>query len=153
MLYWGLNRVEYSSCGVDVLPVTISATRLNELMDSMFLVYTKQIRHSSAIAAEHIKRIDKNSQSIDNLVLLAKAAHDILVSADTNLSTFGSLLHQSWLLKKSLTDKVSNREIDELYSYAIEAGALGGKVMGSGGGGFMLFYVEENARQSFIRAF
>jgi D-glycero-alpha-D-manno-heptose-7-phosphate kinase len=73
---------------------------------------------------------------------MVEEAIDILNGGDSDLKDFGKLLHESWMIKRSLTDKISNHQIDEIYEAAINAGALGGKLLGAGGGGFILFFAE-----------
>ena len=80
-------------------------------------------------------------KELDTMMQLVTEAESIVTNPNTSLDEFGKLLHQSWLLKRSLTQKISNADIDEIYQAGISAGALGGKLLGAGGGGFMLFFV------------
>jgi len=73
---------------------------------------------------------------------IVEESYEILVSPDRNLNEFGELMNETWKLKKTLSDKVTNSEIDELYKIALKNGAVGGKLLGAGGGGFIVFYVE-----------
>lgn len=83
---------------------------------------------------------------------LVDDAYDILINKNRNLREFGELLNYTWELKKSLSSKVSNNNIDNMYEKAINAGAIGGKLLGAGGGGFMAFYVEKDKQLSVIDA-
>ena len=87
-----------------------------------------------------------------DMLALVDEAEKVLTDRNTSLNEFGKLLDQTWRLKRGTGAKVSNGSIDELYDIAIKAGALGGKLLGAGGGGFLLFYCEKEKQQALMKA-
>lgn len=140
--YGGLNKIIFFKNGLfDVQPIILSEKRSNELQDHLMLFFTGFSRSASEIASEQIKQTQNREKQLILMHKLVDEAIDVLYS-ESDISAFGELLHQTWELKRSLTDKISNSTIDEIYSNARQAGALGGKLLGAGGGGFMLFFVR-----------
>lgn len=133
------NRIDFTGQGIKVTP--INSERLKELESCLMLFFTGFSRTASQIAKEQIEKIKENSASLLSMYQMVDEGVRILTSK-TNLSDFGKLLNESWKLKRCLSDKVSTEYIDYLYSNAISAGAIGGKLLGAGGGGFMLLFVE-----------
>lgn len=150
--YGGLNRIDFKDGDFSVHPIVISPERKKELDDNLLLFYTGIQRFSSEIQADTFsKPVDKTQQLKDMLVLVDEA-EKILCNRNTPLSEFGKLLDTTWKLKRETGAKVSNGSIDELYSQAINAGALGGKLLGAGGGGFLLFYCEKEKQENLRKA-
>lgn len=150
--YGGLNRIDFKDGDFEVHPIVISHERKKELDDNLLLFYTGIQRFSSEIQADTFaKPIDKTQQLKDMLALVDEA-EKVLCDKDAPLSEFGKLLDTTWKLKRGTGAKVSNGSIDELYSQAINAGALGGKLLGAGGGGFLLFYCEKEKQESLKKA-
>lgn len=148
--FGGLNRIDFRDGDFEVHPIVISPERKKELDDNLLLFYTGIQRFSSEIQADTFaKPIDKTQQLKDMLALVDEA-EKILCDKDATLNEFGRLLDTTWKLKRGTGAKVSNGSIDELYSQAINAGALGGKLLGAGGGGFLLFYCEKE-KQEFLK--
>lgn len=146
--YGGFNRISFRINGqFDVAPIILGAERLGELQDHLMLYFTGFSRFASKIAKKQIKQTPKKKNELFLMRELVDEAIAILASG-SDINEFGRLLHESWKLKRSLTDKISTPQIDEIYDKARKAGALGGKVLGAGGGGFMLFFVkpEDQAR-------
>lgn len=141
--FGGLNRINFYDGGYEVLPIIISQERKNILNKNLMLFFTGFSRFSSEIASSQEKVLDKKQQDLKEMLKLVNEAEKILVS-QVNLSEFGRLLDYTWKLKRGITNKISNSDIDCLYDKAINAGATGGKLLGAGGGGFLLFYVEED---------
>jgi len=140
--YGGFNKIIFRKNGqFDVEPVILSESNLNYLQDHMMLYFTGLSRIASKIAKKQVKQTPKKEKQLMIMRQLVDHAVDLLHS-DATIPDFGKLLHETWLLKKSLTDKISNPRIDEIYEQARSAGALGGKLLGAGGGGFMLFFVK-----------
>jgi D-glycero-alpha-D-manno-heptose-7-phosphate kinase len=139
----GFNHIEIHRDGsYTVSPVIISAGRKAALESKLMLFFTGIQRHSSEIADSQVSNIERKEyelKAIQNLVPKA-------LNAVTNwkLDDVGSLLHETWMLKRELSDKVSSDGIDDLYNSALKAGAIGGKLLGAGGGGFFLFFVPED---------
>ena len=139
--YGGLNKIKFFNDQFDVSPIIISKKRQQNLNNHLMLFFTGTTRIASEIAIHHISNINKKNNELILMYQMVNEAVKILQQEDISLNDFGYLLHESWKLKKSLSDKVSNSHIDSIYETAIRAGALGGKVLGAGGGGFMIFFV------------
>ena len=150
--YGGLNRIDFKDGDFTVHPIIISPERKHELDENLMLFYTGIQRFSSEIQADTFaKPVDKTKQLLDMLALVDEA-EKVLTDRNTSLNEFGKLLDQTWKLKRGTGSKVSNGSIDELYDIAIKAGAIGGKLLGAGGGGFLLFYCEKEKQPSLIEA-
>ena len=150
--YGGLNRIDFNDGEFTVSPIIISSERKRELNQNLMLFYTGIQRFSSEIQADTFaKPVDKTSQLLDMLQLVDEA-EQILCDKNTSLNEFGKLLDTTWKLKRGTGAKVSNGSIDELYDMAIKAGAIGGKLLGAGGGGFLLFYCETEKQPLLIKA-
>ena len=150
--YGGLNRIDFHNNEFSVHPIIIHPERKRELNENLLLFYTGVQRFSSDIQADTFARpVDKTKQLLDMLALVDES-EKILTNKDTSLNDFGKLLDTTWKLKRRTGAKVSNGSIDELYDIAIKAGALGGKLLGAGGGGFLLFYCEKEKQQALIHA-
>ena len=149
--YGGLNRINFSEDTFEVVPVIISPERKKKLNHNLMLFFTGFSRFSSDIAQTQEKAIKakENSQLLEMLSLVDDA-QEILTSKG-DLNEFGRLLDYTWKLKKSITSAISNNSIDALYQRALQAGALGGKLLGAGGGGFLLLYAEKDKQKS-VRA-
>jgi len=141
--YGGFNKIEFDGENVfHVQPITIKKERCQLLQDHLMLFFTGFSRVASEIAGEQIKKIPKKEKELKKMYKLVDEAIYILTDDDSDLTLFGKLLHENWLLKRSLTDKITNSAIDKIYETGIKAGALGGKLLGAGSGGFILFFVE-----------
>ena len=148
----GLNCLEFKKNG-DIVsnPIIVSKERYQAFEQSFVLVFTGVSRIASTVAEDQIKKIDNNTDKLFKMKQMVDEAISILTSSKP-LDEFGKLLHYTWELKKSLSDKISNSIVDEVYGKAIKSGALGGKLLGAGGGGFMLFFVNQNNRQKVINS-
>ena len=150
--FGGLNRINFHENGYDVLPIIISPERKLQLNRNLMLYFTGFTRFSSEIQQSTKQTMkDKTAQLLEMLALVDEA-EQVLTDKTADLDDFGRLLHQSWMLKKQTGSKISTGSIDELYQKAMEAGALGGKLLGAGGGGFLLFYVQEERQEAVSRA-
>lgn len=148
--YGGFNRIDFSDNQFHVHPIIMHPDRKNELDDNLMLFYTGIQRFSSEVQADTFsKPIDKFIQLKEMLTLVDEAEY-ILTNKTTSLNEFGKLLDTTWKLKRGTGSRVSNGSIDELYNIGIKAGALGGKLLGAGAGGFLLFYVEKE-KQDVVR--
>lgn len=149
--YGGFNRIDFCNNEFKVHPIIIHPERKRELDENLLLFYTGVQRFSSDIQADTFaKPVDKTKQLIDMLALVDEA-EKVLTDKNASLNEFGKLLDTTWKLKRGTGSKVSNGSIDELYDIAIKAGALGGKLLGAGGGGFLLFYCEKEKQPSLIK--
>jgi D-glycero-alpha-D-manno-heptose-7-phosphate kinase len=142
----GLRHVRFFADGRIVAePVPLSRQRIADLQDHLMLFYTAIVRTSSDVARSYIARLDACKRQLHIMRELVDESLDILGSG-TDLSAFGELLHEAWRMKRSLSPQVSNARVDALYERARSAGALGGKLTGAGGGGFLLLFVPPDRR-------
>ena len=147
--FGGLNRIKFDSNGFFISPIIISKERKLELNKNLLLFFTGFSRFSSEIQVAHKNALkDRNAQLLEMLSLVDEA--EKVLTSRCDLKEFGRLLGYTWKLKRGITNKISTNSIDDMYATAIKAGALGGKLLGAGGGGFMLFYVEQD-KQQFVR--
>ncbi len=145
--FGGFNRIDFHSDGYSVKPVIMDHKRKQLLEKNLLLFFTGFTRLSSEIATEQEKSTKKSTADLLEMLRLVDAAEQILTDRHSDLDEFGRLLDHTWQLKRKLTSKISTDFVDETYEKARAAGALGGKLMGAGGGGFMVFYVPEDAQQ------
>ena len=146
--YGGLNFIEFrKDGGVIVEPVIMSSQSLRKLESNLMMFYTGQLHSASEILKEQKQNIKFGDKETNQLKMceLARELREEL--QNDNIDAMGEILHQNWLLKKTLASGISNPAIDEAYEKAISAGATGGKLLGAGGGGFLLFYVPEDRQQ------
>ncbi len=149
--YGGVNNVHFHPNGdVTVQPVTLSRERLRELNSYLMLFYTGIKRTASDIASSYVDDLERKMAQLKRLKVLVEQSCGIL-NSDEDLAQFGELLHEAWEAKRSLSQKVSNPDVDQLYAAARNAGALGGKLLGAGGGGFLLLFVPP-AKQAAVKA-
>lgn len=140
--FGGFNLIEFGGKDhIRVRPITIDSRRLELFQSHLMLFFTGFSRTASEIAAEQIKRTPYKTKELKMMHGMVNSAIDIL-NSNSDLSKFGKLLHENWQIKRSLSNKISTSAIDEIYSAAIRAGASGGKLLGAGGGGFMLIYAK-----------
>lgn len=140
--FGGLNRIEFGgSDGIFVQPMTIGSDKVDYLQEHMLFYFTGFSRRASEIAKEQIKQTPKKVKELKLMREMVDEAVNIINGGLASFVDFGKLLHESWMLKRSLTKKISNNDIDQIYETAIHAGALGGKICGAGGGGFLLLFV------------
>ncbi len=150
--YGGLNRINFGPNGYEVLPVIISPERKKQLNNNLMLFFTGFTRFSSDMQKEnHILQNDKTAQLLE-MYHLVDEAEKVLTDKTVSLDEFGRLLDHTWKLKRQTGSKISTGSIDELYQKGIEAGALGGKLLGAGGGGFLLFYVQPEYQEAVKKA-
>lgn len=146
--YGGLNLIEFRPNGaIEVNPVITDPNRIRLFERRLMLFYTGISRIASEIAEEQIRNIEKNLESLHKMKMLVDESFDILVSGKGDIDEFGEILNQTWHLKKSLSSRISNSDTERLYELALKAGAIGGKLLGAGGGGFMLLYVHPKKQE------
>ena len=146
--FGGLNKVKFNQDGtLGIDPVRLTTDRYAELQSNLMLVFTGIMRSASEIASSQIDATGKGDLS-DRLTTMKDMVDEgaRVLTSGSNLDDFGRLLHESWQLKRSLTSVISNSEIDDLYQGARDCGAIGGKITGAGGGGFMLLYASPEAQ-------
>ncbi|WP_110955295.1 GHMP family kinase ATP-binding protein [Anaerosinus massiliensis] len=136
----GLNCLKFTADDFQVEPLVILPERKKLLNDHLMLFFTGIHRVASDVAGEQVKNTPKKTQELLEMASMVEVAKNILAT-NVNIADFGRLLHESWLLKRSLTNKISNSSIDSIYDTALKNGAIGGKLLGAGGGGFILLFV------------
>ena len=139
--YGGFNHILFANSGeISVRPVVLPPERLHQLSSHLMLFYTGIKRTAAKVVETYLGSFESKKRHLRILREMVDEALAILCG-NTNLTQFGELLHESWLAKRSLGEKVSNSEIDEIYEAARSEGAIGGKITGAGGGGFLLLFV------------
>jgi D-glycero-alpha-D-manno-heptose-7-phosphate kinase len=147
--FGGFNRINFNrDDSFEVRRILTAPARLAELEQNLALYFTGFSRIASEIAQEQLKVTPQKTKELQTMLQMVDEAEQILTSPSRSLDEFGRLLNEGWKLKRSLTQKISNSHIDEIYQAGLEAGALGGKLLGAGGGGFMLLYVPPERRQA-----
>ena len=141
--FGGFNRINFSNNGYEVLPIIISPERKEKLNKNLFMFFTGFTRFSSDIQKiNNEEEKEKKEKTLKKMYELVDEAEKILTDKNRDLDDFGRLLDYSWKLKKQTGKAVSTSNIDALYERGIKAGALGGKLLGAGGGGFLVFYAQ-----------
>jgi len=147
--YGGINMIQFHPDGrFDVTPVIISAQRRQELQSHLLLFFTRFSRTAETIASRKIENLLARRSQLYCMHKMAEQAMAILQNPSRPISEIGSLLRESWRLKKELAECVTTDAIDGMYAAALGAGALGGKLLGAGGGGFMLIFAEPHTHQA-----
>ena len=147
--YGGFNRIDFDKTGFYVKPLNIRSDRLEQLNGRLMLFFSGLSRVAGEISREQADNLGKNITTLSNMKFLTDEAEKILLS-DESLDHFGELLDLTWQLKRKLAANIANDEVERMYETAKRCGAIGGKLLGAGGGGFMLFYVPED-RQAALR--
>lgn len=150
--FGGLNRIDFKENEFKVSPIVIHPNRKRLLDDSLLLFYTGITRFSSEVQKDTFANPESKKAQLKEMLKLVDDAQAILEDKNTDLNDFGRMLDHTWKLKRGTGSKVSNSSIDTLYQKGIKAGALGGKLLGAGGGGFLLFYAEPDKKQAVIDA-
>lgn len=150
--FGGFNRINFSKDGYDVLPVIISKERKVQLNKSLMMFFTGFTRFSSDVQKANSGMSQEKIHRLQEMQLLVDKAEAILTEKHSDLDDFGRMLDYTWQLKRKTGNAVTNSNIDSIYSAGLKAGALGGKLLGAGGGGFLLFYVplvkQPNVREA-----
>ena len=151
--YGGFNKISFKTDGdFKVKNFSINNKNIKKLDKNLLLLYTGLERTAHDIAKSFIHKLQNSKKShMIEIANFVKEAEKLLLHGDND--NFGRLLHESWLEKKSLSSLITNSSIDNIYNSAIEKGALGGKLLGAGGGGFFLFYVPYFKQKYFIKHF
>lgn len=148
----GLKHIKFHTDGeIEVSPLVLPAGRVAELKSNLMLVYTGIVRTAADVAQSYVPGIETRRRQLRIMKEMVDEAIQILTGG-VNLIAFGELLHEAWLAKRSLSAEVSNPEVDSLYRTALDAGAIGGKLTGAGGGGFLLLFVPPERRADVLEA-
>jgi D-glycero-alpha-D-manno-heptose-7-phosphate kinase len=150
--FGGLRHVQFAKDGaITADPLILPRERSAELQSHLLLFYTGIARTASEVAQSFVARLEDCKKQLHIMRELVDESIDILASG-MDICAFGDLLHEAWKIKRSLSPTVSNREIDDLYKRARSAGALGGKLTGAGGGGFLLLFVPPQKQPKVLQA-
>lgn len=151
--YGGFNRINFGPNGYEVLPVVISPERKKRLNDNIMMFFTGFTRFSSEVQkANNVSGTEDKRAKLKKMYELVDEAESVLTDKERDLDDFGRLLDTTWRLKKSTGGVISTNSIDGLYEKGIAAGALGGKLLGAGGGGFLVFYVQPEKQATVMEA-
>lgn len=150
--FGGFNRINFNADGYEVLPVIISPERKRRLNDNLLMFFTGFTRFSSDVQKANRQGYHDKTAELKEMLSLVDDAERVLTDKTTDLDDFGRLLDHTWKLKRQTGAAISTDSIDALYSKGIAAGALGGKLLGAGGGGFLVFYVQPEYRESVMKA-
>ena len=150
----GLNYMEFLQNGtLKVNPIVVSRERVEELQNNLMMFYTGVSRFAHQVLEEQIKKTKEKTIAPDlaKIKQMVTDGIDILLS-NKSIDSFGELLHQGWVTKRGLSASISNDFLDDIYERARSAGAIGGKLLGAGGGGFFVFYVPKEKRNAVVNA-
>lgn len=147
--YGGMNHIEFSRDGdFAVRPVIMPTERRDHMLGSLMLFFTGLSRFAHKVAGDKIANLGSHESHVRSIMQMADEGLEIVSNPDRALDDLGRLLHESWMIKRELASSVTTPEVDAIYQAAMEGGALGGKLLGAGGGGFILFYVEPGKQQA-----
>lgn len=148
--YGGLNFIEFNKNGtIDVTPLNISEEMLKKLQNKLMLFYTGIEHDANKILSDQNNSLISNEDKIANLSKIVQLTRQLKSELEAgHLEYLGKCLNENWNIKKKMSNLISNRKINEIYEKAINAGAVGGKLLGAGGGGFLLFYVNEDKQKN-----
>lgn len=147
--YGGMNIITFNKDeSVEITPIIKDRNSLNTLQDKLLLFFTGSTRDASVILKSQTEKTEEKYETLKKMRDLVPVMKKTIEMNDYD--GFGSLLHQNWLLKKSITNDISNNDIDEYYQSGLNGGALGGKLLGAGGGGFLCLYANEKSQKDVI---
>lgn len=146
--FGGLNRIDFDSNGYHVNPIIVAPERIEQLNNNLMLFFTGFTRFSADIQKSTKATLQEKKQQLNQMLALVDKAQEVLENKDRDLDDFGRLLDQTWRLKRQTGADISKASIDAFYEKGIQAGALGGKLLGAGGGGFLLFYVQPEKQEN-----
>lgn len=151
--FGGFNRINFNTDGTyDIFPVIIHPDRKKQLNDNLIMFFTGFTRFSSDLQKANAAGYQEKQKQLLEMYRLVDDAEKVLVDDNTDLDDFGRLLDHTWRLKRQTGGAITTNSIDALYEKGLAAGALGGKLLGAGGGGFLLFYVQPEKRESLKQA-
>ena len=151
--FGGMNKIEFNrNEEIRVHPITIGKEKIEYLQRSLMFFFSGFSRNASEIAREQIETTPMHLSDLLEMKQMVTEAIQILNGPHEDITDFGRLMHDSWMIKRSLTSKISNTAIDDIYTTARKAGALGGKLCGAGGGGFILLFVPPEKQPAVKKA-
>lgn len=141
--FGGLNKIEFhKDKEINVMPIIINKERLENFQNHLMLFFTDFARDASKLAKGWIKNMPQNTNEMKTILSMVDEGVNILTKNSRDIDDFGKLLDESWKIKRSLTKNITSSRIDEIYQAGKRAGALGGKILGAGGGGFIIFFAK-----------
>ncbi len=146
--FGGFNRINFNAHGYEVLPIIISPERKSRLNQNLMMFFTGFTRFSSDVQKANVTGKKNRTIQLKEMLALVDDAEKVLTDKERDLDDFGRLLDHTWKLKRQTGVAVSTNSIDEIYAKGVDAGALGGKLLGAGGGGFLVFYVQPDFQDS-----
>ena len=151
--FGGMNFIKFNTNGsVEIEPIIASEDTLKKINDRLVIFYLDKTRNASDILCEQNSNILSGNNKVDIMREMKKITIQMKEELNNNnIKNFGNMLHKSWILKKKLATGISNSNIDTIYERGLRAGASGGKVLGAGGGGFILFYCEPDKQDKLIK--
>ena len=150
--YGGFNKINFYKKNFNCKKIKINNQKILDLEESIILIYTNQVRNSTILEKKKINTINDKIPQYEEIFNLVNEGEKVLKSNSYNwLKEFGQILNDQWLIKKSLTKNVSNKNLDELYKICLENGSYGGKILGSGGGGFMMVITPKKFQKTLIK--
>lgn len=142
--YGGMNHIIFKTNGeIEIRPLTLTTARCESLNSRLMLFYTGIKRTASDVADSYVKNMGNKNKSLEKMQGMVEKGINILQD-NGSIDRFGELMHEAWMAKRSLSSKVTNSTVDDLYQRALDNGALGGKITGAGGGGFLLLFVPSS---------
>lgn len=150
--FGGLNRIDFKDDQFKITPIIMDQERKHELNGNLLLFYTGLSRYSADVQKDTMSNLDEKTKQLKEMLALVDEAESVLENRHSDLHDFGKLLDYSWRLKRATGSRISNSDIDDLYETGLRAGALGGKLLGAGGGGFLLFYCERGKQDTLKKA-
>ncbi len=151
--YGGFNEITFDSTGFKVKKINISDRKMKKLSNNLIMFFTGKSRFSGKIEKDKISSMEKKINFYHEIKKYTSLSKKIFTNQNKNLNDLGYLLNEYWYIKKKLSKKITDTNIDNIYNEAIDLGALGGKVLGAGGGGFILFYANSNVQKKLIKKF
>jgi D-glycero-alpha-D-manno-heptose-7-phosphate kinase len=149
--YGGINKIDFPCKGpFKVTPLILNRDKISLIESRLLLFFTGVSRNSSDIAYSQISLIPKNDKHLTKMFDLLNEGI-LVLEGDLDIDILGQILHESWMRKRELSPMVTNHNIDQLYRVAKDAGAIGGKILGAGGGGFILFWAHPNKHENIIK--
>jgi D-glycero-alpha-D-manno-heptose-7-phosphate kinase len=149
----GFNKITFGSDRkFEVDPIILSTDRIKQFQDNLLLCFTGYARSAPEIAKIQISETPSRNRELNEMQSLTTDAFELLKDSSSDLDEIGRMLDIQWKIKKSISNKITNSKLDEIYETGIKNGAIGGKILGAGGGGFMLFYAKKEKHQKIIES-
>lgn len=150
--YGGFNYINFNKNGTfEILKNKFKKKNIDQIEESIVLCYTSLSRISGHVAKKKLSNLHLKKLKFEKLNYLTVDAKKLLSSQNFKLKEFSELVTDSWMVKKSLANEVSNNKIDQIFQYSLQNGALGGKLLGAGAGGFLMFIIPKNKKKQFIK--